>query len=102
VYTSPRTTRAQHAGHVQYEVVRAVAVGDYYPEKSREAGEEGPVVLEFTLRGKAEHPRDIKVVGSSLFPASDEAAAKALGDMVMSSSCKNAKYRLKLSFRLQQ
>jgi hypothetical protein len=32
----------------------------------------------------------------------DEAAVKAVGDMVMSSSCGKARFRLKLSFLLQQ
>lgn len=86
----------------KYEVVKPISIGDYYPEPSQVAGEEGPVVVEFTLSGKAARPTDVRAVASSMFPRLDEAAVKAVGDMVMSSSCGKARYRLKLSFQLQQ
>ena len=86
----------------KYEVVKPISIGDYYPEASRDAGEEGPVVVEFTLSGKAARPTDVRAVASSMYPRLDEAAVKAVGDMVMSSSCGKARYRLKLSFQLQQ
>lgn len=86
----------------KYEVVKPVSIGDYYPESSRSANEEGPVVVEFTVKGAADHPTDVKVASSSLYPNIDAAAVKAVTDMVMSSTCKKAKYRLKLSFKLQQ
>ncbi|HKQ83043.1 MAG TPA: energy transducer TonB [Steroidobacteraceae bacterium] len=85
----------------KYEVVQPVSISDYYPEESRSENEEGPVVVEFTLKGKADHPADVKVAASSLFPRIDAAAVKAVGDMVMSSSCKNSRYRLRLTFKLQ-
>lgn len=85
----------------KYEVVQPVSISDYYPDASRRDNEEGPVVVEFTLKGKADHPIDAKVVASSLFPNIDAAAIKAVSDMVMSSSCKNSRYRLRLSFKLQ-
>jgi hypothetical protein len=44
----------------------------------------------------------VKAVSGSMYPRLDEAAIKAVGDMVMSSSCGKARYRLKLSFQLQQ
>ncbi len=84
----------------KYQVVKPIAIGDYYPPASREAGEEGPVTVEFTLAGKAANPTNVRAVASSLYPALDEAAVKAVSDMVMSSSCPNARYRLKLSFQL--
>ena len=86
----------------KYEVVKPVSIADYYPVAAQDAGEEGPVVVEFSLSGKAAKPTDIRAVSSSMYPHLDEAAVKAVGDMVMSSSCGKARYRLKLSFRLQQ
>jgi len=86
----------------KYEVVKPVSIADYYPESSQDAGEEGPVVVEFSLSGKAAKPTDVRAVSSSMYPHLDEAAVKAVSDMVMSSSCGKARYRLKLSFQLQQ
>jgi TonB family protein len=90
------------AANCKYEVVQPVAIGDYYPDAAREAGEEGPVTVEFTLPGKAANPKDVRVVASSLFQSLDQAAVKAVSDMVMSSNCPKARYRLKLSFQLEQ
>lgn len=86
----------------KYQVVQPVAISDYYPDASRQAGEEGPVVVEFTLAGKAAHPTNVRVVAGSLYEGLDQAAVKAIGDMVMSSTCPKTRYRLKLSFRLEQ
>ncbi len=86
----------------KYEVVKPISIADYYPEASQDAGEEGPVVVEFTLSGKAARPTDVRAVAGSMYPRLDEAAVKAVGDMVMSSSCGKARFRLKLSFQLQQ
>lgn len=85
----------------KYEVVQPIAIADYYPPASRQAGEEGPVTVEFTLRGKAANPTNVKVAESSLFPALDAAAVKAVSDMVMSTSCARTSYRLRVSFQLQ-
>jgi TonB family protein len=84
----------------KYEVVKPISIADYYPDPSREAGEEGPVTVEFTLAGKAANPTDVRAVASSLHPALDQAAVKAVSDMVMSSTCPKARYRLKVSFQL--
>jgi len=86
----------------KYQVVTPVAISDYYPQPSREKGEEGPVTVEFTLGGKAGHPSNVKAVASSMYPALDQAAVKAVSDMVLSSTCPKARYRLKLSFQLEQ
>jgi TonB family protein len=86
----------------KYEVVKPITISDYYPPASRDAGEEGPVIVEFTLSGKAARPTEVRTVASSMYPRLDEAAVKAVGDMVMSSSCGKARFRLKLSFLLQQ
>jgi TonB family protein len=86
----------------KYEVVKPVSIADYYPAAAQDADEEGPVVVEFTLPGKAARPTDVRAVSSSMYPRLDEAAVKAVSDMVMSSSCGKARYRLKLSFQLQQ
>ena len=90
------------AANCKYEVVQPVAIGDYYPTAAREAGDEGPVTVEFTLAGKAAHPTDVRAVASSMFPELDAAAVKAVTDMVMSSTCPKARYRLKVSFQLEQ
>jgi TonB family protein len=90
------------ADNCKYEVVKPISIADYYPAASQEAGEEGPVIVEFTLSGKAARPTEIRAVAGSMYPRLDEAAVKAVGDMVMSSSCGKARYRLKLSFLLQQ
>jgi TonB family protein len=88
------------AANCKYEVVKPVAIGDYYPPASRQAGEQGPVTVEFTVAGKAANPTNVRAVASSLYPALDQAAVKAVSDMVMSSNCPKARYRLKLSFKL--
>lgn len=90
------------AANCKYQVVQPVAISDYYPQPSREAGEEGPVTVEFTLAGKAGHPTDVRAVASSLYPDLDAAAVKAVGDMIMSSNCPKARYRLKVNFQLTQ
>ena len=98
----PKLPPLDTPANCKYEVVKPVSIGDYYPVAAQDAGEEGPVVVEFSLSGKAAKPTDIRAVSSSMYPHLDEAAVKAVGDMVMSSSCGKARYRLKLSFQLQQ
>jgi TonB family protein len=98
----PKLPPLDTPANCKYEVVKPVSIGDYYPTASRDVGEEGPVVVEFTLSGKAARPTDVRTVASSMFPRLDEAAVKAVSDMVMSSGCGKARYRLKLSFQLQQ
>jgi TonB family protein len=98
----PKLPTLDTPANCKYEVVKPITIADYYPEASQDAGEDGPVIVEFTLSGKAARPTDIRAVSSSMYPRLDEAAVKAVGDMVMSSSCGKARYRLKLSFQLQQ
>jgi TonB family protein len=98
----PKLPALDTPANCKYEVVKPISIADYYPAASQEADEEGPVVVEFTLTGKAARPTDVRAVSSSMYPRLDEAAVKAVGDMVMSSSCGKARYRLKLSFQLQQ
>jgi TonB family protein len=98
----PKLPPLDTAANCKYEVVKPISIADYYPAASQEADEEGPVVVEFTLSGKAARPTEVHAVSSSMYPRLDEAAVKAVGDMVMSSSCGKARYRLKLSFQLQQ
>jgi TonB family protein len=85
----------------KYQVIKPISIGDYYPDASRNLGEEGPVTLEFQVGDKPASPSDVKVVASSLFPALDAAAIKAVQAMVMSSNCKSGRHRLRLSFQLQ-
>ena len=98
----PKLAALDTPANCKYEVVKPVSIADYYPVAAQDADEEGPVVVEFSLSGKAARPTDVKAVASSMYPRLDEAAVKAVGDMVMSSSCGKARYRLKLSFQLQQ
>jgi TonB family protein len=98
----PKLPPLDTAANCKYEVVKPISIADYYPAASQDADEEGPVVVEFTLSGKAARPTEVRAVSSSMYPRLDEAAVKAVGDMVMSSSCGKARYRLKLSFQLQQ
>ena len=88
-------------GTCKYQVVKPVSIGDYYPDASRKAGEEGPVTVEFNVGDKAASPTDVKVVASSLYPALDQGAVSAVQAMVMSSNCASGRYRLRLSFQLQ-
>jgi TonB family protein len=85
----------------KYEVIKPITIGDYYPDASRKAGEEGPVTVEFNVGNKPANPTDVKVVASSLFPALDQGAVSAVQAMVMSSNCASGRYRLRLSFQLQ-
>lgn len=86
----------------KYEVVKPVNISDFYPPESRQLDEQGPVVVEFTVPGKAASPTDIKVVASSLSARLDQGAAQAVGAMIMSSACKNQRYRLRLNFQLEE
>ncbi|GFE81629.1 hypothetical protein GCM10011487_36290 [Steroidobacter agaridevorans] len=86
----------------KYEVVKPVNISDFYPPEAREADEQGPVVVEFTVPGKAASPTDIKVIASSLSPRLDQGAVQAVGAMIMSSQCKNQRYRLRLNFQLEE
>ena len=86
----------------RYEVVKTVNISDYYPDEARRLDEQGPVVVEFTVPGKAGNPTDVKVVASSLSPRLDQGAVQAVSAMVMSSACKNQRYRLRLNFQLEE
>lgn len=86
----------------KYEVVKPVNISDFYPQEARQLDEQGPVVVEFTVPGKAASPTDVKVVASSLSPRLDQGAVQAVGAMIMSSVCKNQRYRLRLNFQLEE
>jgi TonB family protein len=86
----------------KYEVVKPVNISDFYPPEARRLDEQGPVVVEFTVPGKAAGPTNVKVVASSLSPRLDEGAVKAVSAMIMSSACKNQRYRLRLNFQLEE
>jgi TonB family protein len=86
----------------KYEVVKPVNIADFYPPEARRLDEQGPVVVEFTVPGKAASPTDVKVAASSLSARLDEGAVKAVSAMIMSSACKNQRYRLRLNFQLEE
>lgn len=98
----PKLPALNTPANCKYEVIKPVSISDYYPPPSQDAGEEGPVIVEFSLSGKAARPTDVRVVAGSMYERLDQAAVKAVGDMVMSSSCGKSRYRLKLNFQLQQ
>jgi TonB family protein len=72
-----------------------------YPPESRSAGEEGPVLLEFSLSDKEGPPTDIAVIGSSLWPKLDESAKKYVAQYAGVTDCKNGRFRMPLTFRLR-
>lgn len=86
----------------RYEVVKPVNISDFYPQESRQLDEQGPVVVEFTVPGKAAGPTNVKVIASSLSPRLDQGAVQAVSAMIMSSECKNQRYRLRLNFQLEE
>jgi TonB family protein len=86
----------------KYEVVKPVNISDFYPPEAQRLDEQGPVTVEFTVPGKAAGPTEVKVVSSSLSARLDEAAVKAVSAMIMSSACKNQRYRLRLNFQLEE
>jgi len=86
----------------KYEVVKPVNISDFYPPEARQLDEQGPVVVEFTVPGKASSPTDVKVAASSLSPRLDQGAVQAVSAMIMSSPCKNQRYRLRLNFQLEE
>jgi TonB family protein len=90
------------AANCKYEVVKPVNISDFYPQEARQLDEQGPVVVEFTVPGKAASPTDVKVVASSLSTRLDQGAVQAVSAMIMSSSCKNQRYRLRLNFQLEE
>lgn len=72
-----------------------------YPAESRLAGEEGPVMLEFSLTSKEGPPTDIVVVGSSLWPKLDASAKKYVAQYSGVTDCKKGRFRMPLTFRLR-
>lgn len=97
----PRLASLNMPAGCKYEVVKPISIADYYPDSAREAGQEGPVVVEFTLTNKAANPTDVRAVASSMYESLDQAAVKAVSDMVMSSKCGKQRFRLKVNFQLQ-
>ncbi len=75
--------------------------GIEYPDASRRAGEEGPVLLEFSLSDKVGPPTDITIAASSLSPLLDEAATKYVAQYEGVTDCKHGRFRLPLTFRLK-
>ncbi len=98
----PALPPLNNQANCKYEVVKPVNISDFYPQESRQLDEQGPVVVEFTVPGKAAGPTDVKVVSSSLSSRLDQGAVQAVSAMIMSSSCKNQRYRLRLNFQLEE
>lgn len=98
----PKLPPLETAEGCKYEVVQPVSIADYYPPASQAAGEQGPVIVEFTVTQQPGRPQDVRAVAGSMYPRLDEAAVRAVSDMVMSSSCGKARYRLKLNFQLDR
>jgi hypothetical protein len=98
----PKLPPLETPANCKYEVVKPVSIADYYPKPRRTRAKRDRSSSSSRCQAKQAKPTDIRAVSSSMYPHLDEAAVKAVGDMVMSSSCGKARYRLKLSFQLQQ
>jgi TonB family protein len=73
-----------------------------YPIESRNAGREGPVLLEFSFSDKDGAPTNIVVVGSSLWPELDASAVKYVGQYRGYTDCKQGRFRMPLTFKLRE
>ncbi len=83
--------------------MKPVNISDFYPKDAREADEQGPVVVEFTVPGKAASPTDIKVVASRLVtsPGPGRGAGGGRDDHEQPVR-ENQRYRLRLNFQLEE
>jgi TonB family protein len=73
-----------------------------YSIESRNAGREGPVLLEFSFSDKDGAPTNIVVVGSSLWPELDASAVKYVGQYRGYTDCKQGRFRMPLTFKLRE
>lgn len=83
-----------------YKLTQAPPLESFYPEAARRHGEQGPVDLEFQVAADDPHAGDIRVIGSSLFPALDQAAINYMGALRFEAPCPATRFRLKVEFRL--
>src|SRR5882724_9249328 len=72
-----------------------------YPRESRQAGEDGTVLVEFSLTNELAHPTDIVVVGSSLWPRLDESGIKYVAQFNGATDCKHGRFRIPVTFQLR-
>jgi TonB family protein len=75
-------------------------LAEYYPPASRRLGEEGPVMVQFTLDRAEGNPVNVEVVGSSLFEHLDQAAVKFVQASVFQAPCPGTTYRIPVNFSL--
>jgi TonB family protein len=80
--------------------VNAGAIQLDYPPGAKERQEEGPVVLQFTLADRSGRPRDIEVVGSSLFPELDAATVRTVAATEMTTGCPGARFTVMARYEL--
>jgi TonB family protein len=78
---------------------------EFYPPTSRRAAEEGPVTMEFSLAPTEQAPRNVVVVGSSLYPRLDQAAVEAMSrakgsTQAATPECEAARYMFTIEFKL--
>jgi len=81
-------------------VDKAVEPSNYFPEASRAARHEGPVILEFTARESPAAPVQVRVVGPGLYPELDEVAVRMAADMQVSTNCPGERFRMAANFTL--
>jgi TonB family protein len=96
----PRTDDSKLTPQCKATLTKKPSGGIDYPPDSRKAGQEGPVMLEFSLSDKEGPPTDILIVGSSLWPKLDESAKKYVGQYTGKTDCKQGRFRMPLIFRL--
>jgi len=72
-----------------------------YPPESRKAGEEGTVLVEFSLTSELGHPTDIVAVGSSLWPKLDESGVNYVSQFNGATGCKHGRFRIPVTFQLK-
>jgi TonB family protein len=80
---------------------KAVDSEAYYPQASKDAGEEGPVFIEFSLAASPGPARNIAVIQTSTYPELDAAAARSVAESQYATNCLGQRFRVMVSFRLR-
>lgn len=73
---------------------------DFYPQASRDAQDEGPVYLEFSLAESPGAPQEIAVVQTSTYPDLDTAAIRTASETRYTTNCLGQHFRIMVSFKI--
>ena len=87
--------------HCTLKVLASADPDSFYPESSKQAMEEGPVFLEFSLAASPGHPKDIAVIQTSTYPELDAAAARTAAASKYETNCPGQRFRIMVSFKVQ-